>query len=75
MSIMELLFNGLWQFLKESISFSLIKYEKTYFSLTKTRMIIYWLCSLSLLMFHYISSILSLVAHFCPDDASCSVSN
>lgn len=58
MSIMELLFNGLWQFLKESMSFSLIKYEKSYFLLTKTPMIIYWLGSLSLLMFHYISNIL-----------------
>lgn len=35
MPIIELLFNVLWQFLKESISFSLIKYEKSYFSLAK----------------------------------------
>lgn len=35
MSIMELLFSALQQFLKESKSFFLVKYEKSYFSLTK----------------------------------------
>lgn len=74
MSIMELSLDALWQFLKKSISFRLVKHEKSYFSLTKvhdyplTRFIIS-LCFITLVAFF------SLVAHFSPDDASYTVSN